>query len=859
MTADQFEPQTQRELLHALGRLPLPAPHTMRELFEAFSLYDAAGGLHSMLGRLDLSEVRPHEVYQLVHGRPPETVTHAIAGEGYDPAAHLAGALHSAEFRQNILGNLLRAFPEKARDVFLHVPKCAGTDLILNLGQRRLLLPKMLEIEGWVSTEDFFTALRQLMQAIPHYQRFFVYGHIQFGEYIAAAGVRPPDRIFTVLRDPLDLMISQANYAITRLRQDPLGDDPDTDEFLRFLDLPHLPVGLTLREWRELAFRALLNRRICPRNHICHFLGNGGKETYRAAMINIVNYDVEVTTTAHYRDWLRTRWDLAPTTRHNLSNHWLARSHVEDALPAQVLADMAESRKLYDVVWWALGRKGTPSITGTEIAAAAGPGLLDGFAEEIAAARLRPASVPARALRQRMPVRLFEGTEAIDHHSSLVPGDAAAQRLVFGIDANAAEFLDQGWAVGEEGFTWTTEAVSRIELPNPTDGADYRLRLVVGPFVVADRLQSQRVTVAANGIEIGSATVAARSLIDCDLPQAVLGIEPRLRIDFILPDAASPHDLVGSEDTRTLGLAFERLELLSEDFLGDQDVEAVELESTEAVTVAALTDAAEAQPEAAGGGPAEPVAEPEQDTELERPDLMTRFESLGENCEFGLVQRRCGADPLGLFRFSSAPIDKLLKALDAGFEGLGLPERLSVELSANGREYMISDHQFGFLYHAWVMAEDMSPEEVHQRETRRLPLLVRKLLQDLNTGEKIFVCHGMDSGLAPADVRRLATAIRRFGPNTLLWVALADGAHPPGSVDWDSPDLLKGYIDRFAPGQDAHDLSLNCWVTVCRGAYRLWRHRGTGRQTQGDAAAVRARKSRRPARAKGIAATRAAE
>ncbi len=36
-------------------------------------------------------------------------------------------------------------------------------------------------------------------------------------------------------------------------------------------------------------------------------------------------------------------------------------------------------------------------------------------------------------------------------------------------------------------------------------------------------------------------------------------------------------------------------------------------------------------------------------------DLMLQFESLGQNCEFGLVQRRAGADPLGLLRFDSAP------------------------------------------------------------------------------------------------------------------------------------------------------------------------------------------------------------
>jgi len=215
-----------------------------------------------------------------------------------------------------------------------------------------------------------------------------------------------------------------------------------------------------------------------------------------------------------------------------------------------------------------------------------------------------------------------------------------------------------------------------------------------------------------------------------------------------------------------------------------------------------------------------------------------RFESLGENCEFGLVQRRCGADPLGLFRFGSTPIEKLLEALEARLEGLGAPGRISIELSANGREYMVNDHQFGLPYHAWVLAGEMTPDQVLQREMRRLPLLIRKLIEDLSNGAKIFVCHGMDKGLPDADVQRLTEVARGYGPNTVLWVGLADEAHPPGTVEWAGPDLLKGYIDRFAPGDDAHEFSLAGWVAICREAHRLWQQRKDQHRVAATAAAV---------------------
>jgi hypothetical protein len=236
---------------------------------------------------------------------------------------------------------------------------------------------------------------------------------------------------------------------------------------------------------------------------------------------------------------------------------------------------------------------------------------------------------------------------------------------------------------------------------------------------------------------------------------------------------------------------------------------------------------------------AEPVDQPvaveavpsSAEAELPLSELMMRFESLGENCEFGLVQRRCGAEPLGLFCFASAPLPKLLAGLEAAFEGLSDADNLDVQLSSNGREYMVYDKRFQLLYHAWVSAAEMSAGEVHQREMRRLPLLIRKLIEDLREAEKIFIFHGMEP-LGEEEARRLLALLRSYGPNTLLWIEVADAEHPPGTVAWIGEGLLKAYIDRFAPGEDAHDLSLDCWIAICREAYRLWRVGAGGDRTE---------------------------
>jgi hypothetical protein len=49
----------------------------------------------------------------------------------------------------------------------------------------------------------------------------------------------------------------------------------------------------------------------------------------------------------------------------------------------------------------------------------------------------------------------------------------------------------------------------------------------------------------------------------------------------------------------------------------------------------------------------------------------------------------------------------------------------------------------------------------------------------------------------------------------------ADAAHPSGTVEVVFPGLLRGYIERFAPYENAHDLLLNDWLEVCANAYRL--------------------------------------
>ena len=151
---------------------------------------------------------------------------------------------------------------------------------------------------------------------------------------------------------------------------------------------------------------------------------------------------------------------------------------------------------------------------------------------------------------------------------------------------------------------------------------------------------------------------------------------------------------------------------------------------------------------------------------------------------------------------------------------MGEPGNVEAVISPNGREYMVQDRKFGFLYHAWVKTGEMTAEAVQRRESRRVPFLVRKLLEDLTEAHKIFVFKGMSS-LPEEDVYPLAAALRRYGPNTLLLVNIADTTHRAGSVEARAPGFFVGHVSRFAPTDNAADLDLSEWVRVCRDAYRL--------------------------------------
>jgi hypothetical protein len=382
------------------------------------------------------------------------------------------------------------------------------------------------------------------------------------------------------------------------------------------------------------------------------------------------------------------------------------------------------------------------------------------------------------------------------------------RQFSFGFGGEGEGFGLYGWHGPEDGFTWTDGLESALLLPRLQAPNGWFVEVCATPFNPRGLLGGQRMTIAVDGCYIGGATVHEhKQTLAFFVPPSVTPLRGA-GIDHVLvtighPDAGRPSELESTDDTRLLALSMSgvRIQSLAEPRWPSH----VPIPDIEHIALSSDDDAA--------------IAYVERLLGITAAELVTRFESLGENCEFGLLQRRCGAEPLGLLRFSSAFLHRLLEALNAEFVGLG--DELEVTVGRSGHEWMSHDRRYAFEWHTRIHPTEASGEQVHAGERARAKLLRRRLLEDLQTADKIFVYQR--PGLASVEeVMPLFLALRRRGPNTLLWVAESDEDHPPGSVEVVSPGLLRGNIDRFGGRENGTwEISIMRWLEILVQAVNL--------------------------------------
>ncbi len=291
--------------------------------------------------------------------------------------------------------------------------------------------------------------------------------------------------------------------------------------------------------------------------------------------------------------------------------------------------------------------------------------------------------------------------------------------------------------------------------------------------------------------------------------------EDAIRVTFEHPDAVRPVDVGSSGDGRKLAFAVRALRLLA---LDEPKPEAASRRSADWLDISQDSNSTTA------------MATAERAVGMPIAALLGQFASVGDNCEFGIFQRKCGAEPLGLLRFSTARLTPLIQGIDNGFEGLAEPGDVVPQVARGAwSEWMIYEKRYELDYHTEIREEDATAEQVLGQENAKLRFLRRTFIEDLKDGRKIYVCKRSDPLLTLDEVMPLFLALNRHAANRLLWVVAADEAHPAGTVVEVLPGLMRGHIERFAPPENVPSLSVPGWLAVCVNAWQLSGRRLWGR------------------------------
>ena len=246
----------------------LAPPSDPRGLFDWLRLYDESGGLARLLSRLEFIGECPERMHYAVFDAQPASVQEVLRWGSYYPRDHLHELLLSEPFQTGLIPLFLRAFPEKRRLIFVHFPECTGTDIGFHFRACHPSLDRSLTDPEWTPKSAMLRRIARVVAHVRTADSIFVHGHINLADHIAAGIIRPTDRVFTIIRDPLAAAISQINYVRTWFEEDIVAGAlrPDTAEWSRAMDMGPTPARMSEIFIDRLTSAALHSERIMMSN-----------------------------------------------------------------------------------------------------------------------------------------------------------------------------------------------------------------------------------------------------------------------------------------------------------------------------------------------------------------------------------------------------------------------------------------------------------------------------------------------------------------------------------------------------------------------------------------------------------------
>lgn len=339
-------------------------PLDPRAMFELFASYDEAVGLEALVGQIDCAAASKQLPCDGVPSQRDASDDIAQSKTFASASADFLDMVKSDDFQSGILPLVLNAYPEKKRLLFVHIPKCAGTDLRLHLERRFASFAAILAV-GWrTPKEELYRGLRQLVLELRRSDTIFVYGHMRLGACVKTRIVRPCDRIVTVVREPEDIVVSHLNFVLSQItRANELGGPrPEAQRWAKILQEHQLSFDM-LESDPQCFFKKML-RHMGRRNTICNALGKGDA---KSALKNAQACDIEITTVENYNSWIRANWAVTDATTVNKSRKFLSKDMLDDGDIEYVKSITSEDRRVFDLISDTIRGAGTVSIRGRSL------------------------------------------------------------------------------------------------------------------------------------------------------------------------------------------------------------------------------------------------------------------------------------------------------------------------------------------------------------------------------------------------------------------------------------------------------------------------------------------------------------
>ena len=335
----------------------IQAPLNARQMIQAFAMYNPDKGPPSLLGRIDFTGVTRRQVFFNTLGRAPGPAA-AADGPRFNPRQATLQALQGEEFQTRLREIVLAAFPEKRRLIFVHIPKCAGTDLQVTLARRYPSLHLHLCHADITPKLALFEHLQKFAVGLALSDSISLAGHVPLRWYQERGLARFEDQVFTAVRDPREMLYSFVSFILTRA-VDFIGTPRrDVSQWLSEIGLSAIEPNPSPATLAELGGKLL---RVRQTNLICNYLGTG---TAASAFEAMVQSDIEVTDMARYSAWRREKFGFEPGQRVNPSKPLFTAESASAADRALVDEMVADDMVVYQAVQEKLAAGGGLSVRG---------------------------------------------------------------------------------------------------------------------------------------------------------------------------------------------------------------------------------------------------------------------------------------------------------------------------------------------------------------------------------------------------------------------------------------------------------------------------------------------------------------